>query len=148
MMHYLRHLFILMVLSFPQMGLAHDDAVAKEILIQINQYRLQHGLSKLVMNPLITQEARRHSQDMAMHKQPFGHTGFPTRMAHLRQSIPGALNGAENVAYNYKTAKIVVDGWIHSAGHRQNILGHYSMTGIGIARDSAGKPYYTQLFLR
>ena len=46
------------------------------------------------------------------------------------------------------TAKIVVDGWIKSPGHRQNIVGRYNLTGIGIVRDRAGKLYYTQLFVR
>lgn len=136
-------------LAFSSISLASsDDALAHEILAQINQYRMHHGLSKLAMHPLMVQEATAHSQAMARHTLPFGHTGFATRMQHLLHNIPHAANGAENVAFNYKTAKIVVDGWLHSPGHRQNIMGHYNLTGIGIARDSTGKPYYTQLFLR
>jgi len=125
-----------------------DDSMANEILVYINQYRSQHGLSRLTMNPILSQEAAQHSQDMARHALPFGHDGFSSRMDHLHHHVPNATNGAENVAYNYKTAKIVADGWIKSPGHRQNIVGHYNQTGIGIARDSQGKLYYTQLFLR
>ena len=84
---------------------------------------------------------------MASHAVPFGHTGFNRRIAHLYHAIDNANAGAENVAYNYKTAKIVVDGWIHSPGHRKNIVGRYNLTGIGIVRDKAGKLYYTQLFV-
>jgi uncharacterized protein YkwD len=43
---------------------------------------------------------------------------------------------------------MVIDGWIHSPGHRQNILGHYNLTGIAIAYDSQHKPYYTQVFAK
>ncbi|MDP3562747.1 MAG: CAP domain-containing protein [Legionellaceae bacterium] len=126
----------------------NDQKLADEILVYINQYRVQHGLSKLVMNPVLSREANQHSRDMAMHAVPFGHDGFSQRIEHLHTQIPASLSGAENVAYNYKTARIVVDGWIHSPGHRQNLMGHYDLTGIGVARDNQGKPYYTQLFLR
>lgn len=124
------------------------DAMAAEVLMYINQYRASHGLPKLVMNEAANREARRHSQEMANHAVPFGHTGFNQRMKHVYHDIADADGGAENVAYNYKTARIVVDGWIKSRGHQRNIVGRYNMTGIGIVRDGAGKLYYTQLFVR
>lgn len=147
----IRIILILLSMSIPSWGYTMDvadDSLATEILVYVNQYRVRHGLSKLTMNPVLTEEATHHSRDMARHLTPFGHQGFSQRMSHLHAQIPASTTGAENVAYNYKTAKIVVDGWMKSPGHRQNILGHYSMTGIGIARDSEGKLYYTQLFLR
>lgn len=128
--------------------LLKKDTMAADILVYINQFRIEHGLSKLHMNPVLSQEATSHSVDMAKHRVGFGHDGFSQRMAHLHQSIQTAQSGAENVAFNYKTAKIVAEGWIHSSGHRRNILGHYDQTGIGIARDASGRPYFTQLFLK
>lgn len=125
-----------------------DERMADEILVYVNQYRAQHGLSKLIMNNAISEEAAKHSRDMAMHALPFGHDGFSKRIRYLHEHVVDSSSGAENVAYNYKTARIVVDGWIKSPGHRQNIMGHYNLTGIGIARDKTGKIYYTQLFLR
>ena len=120
----------------------------EEILTYINQYRLSHGLAKLHMNPMVSQEASKHSADMAAHRVALGHQGFQQRIAYLKKKIQTTQGGAENVAYNYKTAKIVVEGWIHSPGHRHNILGHYNETGIGVVYDKSGKPYFTQLFLR
>jgi len=119
-----------------------------EILMRVNQYRMQHGRSKLHLNATISYEAEKHSQDMAHHILPVGHTGFERRMQHIHAKISGTTSGAENVAYRYNTAKIVVDGWIKSPGHRNNILGNYTLTGIGIARDHAGDYYFTQLFAR
>lgn len=125
-----------------------QDTLAEDILIYINQFRVRHGLPKLQMNPLLTQEAAQHSADMAQHRVAFGHDGFEQRIAHLKKQIQTAQSGAENVAYNYNTAKIVAEGWIKSPGHRRNILGHYTQTGIGIVRDAQGRPYFTQLFLK
>lgn len=134
--------------SFDAMAATDDKQIAEEILVYVNQYRVQHGLTKLAINPVLTKEAAQHSQDMAKHAVPFGHDGFSSRMDDAHKHISNALSGAENVAFNYKTAKIVVDGWIHSPGHRRNLMGNYNLTGIGIARDSQGKPYFTQMFLR
>lgn len=125
-----------------------NTAMQKEILYYINKYRILHGMSMLKMNKLITHEATIHSQEMAQHKIPFGHLKYEQRMNRLFKAIPHARGGAENVAFNYKTAKIVVDGWLNSPGHRQNIRGNYNLTGIGIAKDERGRIYYTQLFVR
>ncbi len=124
------------------------DVLAEDILVYINQFRVRQGLPKLHMHPLLTQEAAQHSADMAEHRVAFGHDGFAQRIAHLQKKIQTAQGGAENVAYNYKTAKIVAEGWIKSPGHRRNILGRYNQTGIGIVRDKSGKLYFTQLFLK
>lgn len=126
---------------------AIDSRMAAEILSRINHYRASHGLPPLKMDETISREARVHSREMAVHAVPFGHDGFRQRMSHLMKSVPDTAGGAENVAYNYKTAKVVTEGWINSTGHRHNILGNYNLTGIGIVRDRAGKLYYTQLFV-
>jgi len=133
-------------IGFCSVGNASE--MTQAVLFFVNQYRNQHGLGPLKMEEKISQQAYRHSQDMADHRQPFGHLGFNERFHYLRKHIHEVQAGAENVAYNYKTAKIVVDNWMTSRGHRQNILGHYNLTGIGIVRDKQGKLYYTQLFLK
>ena len=125
-----------------------DAVMQKEILYHINKYRITHGMMMLRMNDLITREATIHSQEMAQHKLPFGHLKYEQRMGRLFKAIKHSNGGAENVAYNYKNAEIVVQEWLKSPGHRQNIRGSYNLTGIGIARDERGRIYYTQMFVR
>ncbi|STX51983.1 putative transporter [Legionella busanensis] len=153
----LLHSLIFLILVSCFQAQAHTQTAPKEtavtqmqqdILFYINQYRIKHGLSPLKLNEVISAEATQHSKAMAAHQVPFGHQGFSTRIEHLYSAIKNAHGGAENVAYNYKTAKIVASEWIKSPGHRRNIIGNYNLTGIGIAYDNKGKIYYTQLFLR
>ncbi len=125
-----------------------DTAIQNAVLFYINEYRQHHGLSKLTMDNHIVIQARQHSEDMANHRMPFGHQDFGKRIAKLRSQIKNTGGGAENVAYNYKTAQIVVSQWVRSPGHRRNIVGNYNITGIGVARDKQGKLYYTQIFLQ
>ncbi|MGC1182367.1 CAP domain-containing protein [Legionella sp.] len=125
-----------------------DTTIQNAILIHINKYRQQHGLSQLKMDQKIVKEAKQHSIDMATHKMPFGHKDFTKRIAHLHTRVKNSGAGAENVAYNYKNASTVVQQWLLSPGHKRNIVGNYNLTGIGIAKDLQGRIYYTQIFLR
>ncbi len=118
-----------------------------EIFRLINKYRQSRHLPALHMNASISAAARRHSRDMAARRVPFGHSGFDARIDKLLHGIKGAHAAAENVAYGSKTAADVVKLWIHSRGHRKNILGKYNLTGIGIARSRNGTLYFTQIFI-
>ena len=84
---------------------------------------------------------------MAEGRVAFGHDGFRGRMSRM----PGSVRGAgENVAMNYgvgDVAKVAVDGWIKSPGHRRNLLGDFDDCGIGVF-ERHGKFYLTQLFAK
>jgi uncharacterized protein YkwD len=41
----------------------------------------------------------------------------------------------------------VVDGWKNSPEHRKNMLGDFSLTGIGIAQSNDGGYFFTQIFI-
>lgn len=123
-------------------------AIQDTVLLHINEYRQQHGLSKLKIDNHIVVQAKQHSLDMANHRMSFGHKYFPQRIAKLRSQIKNYNGGAENIAYNYKNGREVVKQWIRSPGHKKNILGNYNLTGIGVVRDKQGKLYYTQIFIR
>ena len=85
---------------------------------------------------------------MASGKTPFGHSGFNDRSAYLNKKMGPITLIAENVASGQMSAGEVVDGWLHSPGHRRNIEGNFKFTGIGLARGRNGMIYYTQIFTR
>jgi uncharacterized protein YkwD len=116
-------------------------SMADDVLKYVNQYRRKKGLSALVMNSAISAEAQKHSEDMAAHRCALGHDGWKGRWKRIASS-----EFAENVALGSTTAKEVVDNWLRSAVHKDNIEGHYQLTGIGIAADKKGVLYFTQIF--
>ena len=85
---------------------------------------------------------------MATNRTDFGHAGFSIRSKVITAKVSGATAVAENVAYGNHTAKEVVDGWLKSSGHRKNIEGNFTLTGIGVARDQHAKLYFTQIFAK
>lgn len=117
---------------------------------QVNKYRQSQKLPPLQLNSAITQQSRLHSQAMANGKVPFSHQGFEQRVNAIEKSV--AYNSAgENVAYNqgYKDpATQAVQGWLKSPGHLKNIRGNFNLTGIGVAQNSKGEYYFTQIFIR
>ena len=123
-------------------------AIEQSIFNQINNYRVSQGLPALTRNSAIDNQARIHSQNMANGTVPFGHNGFSQRLNATGVSYRG---GAENVAYNQgynDPATKAVQGWLKSPGHLANIRGNYNLTGIGVAKNSQGAIYFTQIFIR
>ena len=120
----------------------------KDILYYINQYRASIGLAALQIISAATEQATKHSLDMANRATPFGHDGFDERMDNIAKKIGFVHATAENVAYGKLTAKEVVDLWLNSPGHKKNIEGNYTLTGIGLAKDADGLVFYTEIFLR
>lgn len=118
-----------------------------DILKYVNEDRASLGLSPLQINDLESSLATKHSQDMSQGKVKFGHDGFNTR-AKLIQKALGSMEIGENVAEGSMTAREVVDGWLHSPGHKKNIEGNFTLTGIGYSVDKKGDIYFTQIFSR
>ena len=123
------------------------ETMESDILKYVNEDRVAHGLSPLQMNELESSLAAKHSLDMSSGKVKFGHDGFNTRAKTIQKALGSAEIG-ENVAEGSMTAREVVDGWLHSPGHKKNIEGNFTLTGIGYAADKKGNIYFTQIFSR
>jgi uncharacterized protein YkwD len=124
-----------------------SDKMTTEILKYVNEYRAQHGLGPMTIDPAVCKGAEVHSRDMATHKVPFGHDGFDARMAQITAKVKPANGWAENVAAGPLNAKEVVDMWLHSPGHKKNIEGNYNVCGIGICKGDDGALYFTHIFI-
>jgi uncharacterized protein YkwD len=147
-------IYILIFLSLSALYSIHGQAttpklsIEEAILVDVNAYRKQHHLQPLKMDARISKQAQIHSLNMAQHRLPFGHINFLKRVNVLHKQIKNSGAASENVAYNYKDAHDVVKNWLQSPGHKRNIVGNYDLTGVGIARDTKGKMYFTQMFLK
>jgi uncharacterized protein YkwD len=122
--------------------------VEQEVHQLINDYRISQNLSPLIAHEIITRQARMHSQAMETKKIPVDHSGFDQRVEIISQSLPLSA-AAENIAYHKGDSHCVQEvtqNWLKSTAHRENIEGDYNLTGIGVAMDSHGACYITQIF--
>lgn len=126
-------------------------SMEQEIVKLVNQERANRGLSPLSENWEQSRIARIKSQDMANNNY-FSHTsptyGSPFKML-TDFGIP-FTQAAENIAYGQQTAQQVMNSWMNSSGHRDNILNpNYNRIGVGVARKGTNGPlYFTQLFTK
>lgn len=127
---------------------APQASISREILLYVNQFRQSKGLKPLEANSYISSIALGHSRDMLTGKSPFGHDGFHKRIDLISHRLGRLHVAAENVASGPMGAREVVDGWLHSPGHRLNIEGDFRLTGIGVAEAPNGMVYFTQIFVR
>lgn len=122
----------------------------KKLMTLVNKERDKHSLSPLVELDMLSKCAKKHSQNMAEGRVKFGHDGFEDRVKAVQKYARHNALG-ENVAYTYyieHPLKTAVDGWMKSPSHRENILGDFQETGIGIVVSSEGRYYMTQLFAK
>jgi uncharacterized protein YkwD len=107
-------------------------------LCLLNQERRAHGLRLLRDNRHLDRASQRHANDMSNRKY-FAHGDFVGRIKAARYLL-GARSWTvgENIAWgswDYATPASIVDSWMHSPGHRANILsGRFREIGLGIAR--------------
>ncbi len=138
------------VASSAAIGATSDERRAFDL---VNAERRAHGERPLVWDAELMQMARQHSQNMAQ-QNFFNHKG-PDGRGLRERSLASGLSGfkalAENLAYNKGFADVAssaVVGWMHSEGHRDNILNaEFTRSGIGIARAADGRVYLTQVFI-
>jgi uncharacterized protein YkwD len=111
----------------------------KATLCLLNKQRRAHGLKKLRENKHLDIASQRHANDMAR-RNYFAHGDFAGRIrgaGYLRGANRGYTIG-ENIAWgswDYATPASIVNAWMHSPGHRANILnGGFHEIGLGVAR--------------
>ena len=113
----------------------------------VNDYRAKIGLRPFVYSPIITEVAFGHSRFMAEGYGRFGHGGWRSRCAKLRNEMRSDMCG-EIVAMGQKTPEAVLEAWLGSPAHRSAIENpRYTHTGVGVAKNAEGRLYWTQMFV-
>ncbi|ACB50358.1 hypothetical protein cce_1007 [Crocosphaera subtropica ATCC 51142] len=126
------------------------EALEEATYREINQYRLSKNLPSLNLNPQITQQARIHSERMAAGIIPVGHEDLEQRLKIISFTTPHE-KGVENLATHqdsYDPVKATMKQWLNNAKNLKNIEGKYDATGIGVAQNSRGEYYFTQIFIK
>jgi len=107
-------------------------AVEQGIVAATNAERRRHGLSPLLVDPLLVRSAR-------------AHTAWMTRSQSLQHTMAAV---AENIAVGQRTASEVLRDWMGSPGHRANILsGAHRRLGVAAYTAPGGAVYWCQQFL-
>ena len=119
---------------------------ARQVVDLTNVERRKNGLAALQIDTQLSQVALTKSQDMQKNGY-FSHTsptyGSPFDM--MRDFGVSYRTAGENIAQGQRTPQEVVNAWMNSAGHRQNIL-NGNFTHIGVGYEPSGH-HWTQMFI-
>jgi len=141
-------------------GILHPKELERRIFQLTNEARRKNGLPPLTSDNDLALKAREKSDDM-LKKNYFSHTSpegktFKDRMQEEKPASFGTISRAgENIYMGHRfdysvdvktQARLIVDGWMTSPGHRRNVLDPtYTHMGVGVA--AKGKECYaTQVF--
>ncbi|AYN42807.1 sigma-70 family RNA polymerase sigma factor [Streptomyces dangxiongensis] len=118
-----------------------------QVVALVNKERAAAGCGPVTEDAQLDKAAQGHSDDMAArgffdHTNPDGAgPGERITAAGYRWSTYG-----ENIAQGQQTPQAVMDSWMHSPGHRANILNcSFKNLGVGVHNGSGG-PWWTQDF--
>jgi uncharacterized protein YkwD len=131
---------------------ASHQEVERAVRECANRNRRAAGLEPLHPSRVLSQAARLQARNMARHDF-FDHTDQQGRDVAERVEIFDRQHRytlvGENIAAGYGSARLACDGWMHSSGHRANILGQgYTAIGTGFAVGGEYGRYYVQVFAK
>lgn len=130
----------------PSIGGAAENtnyAYEQEVFLLVNEIRAENGMQTFEWSDDLATVGRNHAEDMYVrnffsHKNPDNKSPFD-RMKEYGISY---MYAAENIAQGQKSPQEAVNGWMNSAGHRENILNpNLKKLGVGFYKD-----YWCQLF--
>ncbi len=134
-------------LPSPRREVPEATDVVGQVVQAHNERRAKAGLDPLTLNPELEAAASEHARDMAARRK-MAHKGGDGSSPFERMKRQGYefRMAAENVAYGFDDVESVMTGWMHSLGHRRNILGKYSEIGVGRAISRDGASYWCVTF--
>ena len=119
--------------------------VRKAIVCLVNHQRRTVGVGKVRTNLRLQKAATAHVKDMRA-RLFFAHEGpgGPDLVSRLQSARFWPATAGENLAAgtgSMATARVIVDAWMHSAGHRANMLDRrFKWIGIGIGHTFPNPP--------
>jgi uncharacterized protein YkwD len=119
-----------------------SDAWEAKVLTLTNARRKAHGRKPLKAATCPDRLAEHWTRHMAR-THDFSHQSLDPFFDCVHVHAAG-----ENIAFGYETPRALVSGWMHSAGHRANILSRsFHRIGVSGWRDTDGRTYATQDFI-
>lgn len=124
---------------------ANLGRMSAAILCLLNAERRAKGLSWLRSNGALRRAARSWARTMVARRFFAHESGHSTVLSRIRRTgyVHGSWSLGENIAWGsgaLATPRAIVNGWMHSPGHRANILhGAFRDIGIGIKLGAPGQ---------
>lgn len=131
--------------EWKQGGNSSKSTLADEVIRLVNEERSKNGLAALRKSEVLMDIALIRASDLPTsfsHNRPDGSSCFDLydEKGYVYKS------SGENIAYGQGSPQSVMEGWMNSSGHRQNILNaEFKEIGVGVY-EKDGLYYWVQAF--
>ena len=120
-------------------AMPNSDQTRAELLKRHNRERREEGEKPLKLNAKLTAAAQEYADYLAKNGK-FSHTAKGTMSSRVKDAGYKPRAVGENIAVGQSSTSSVLKSWMHSEGHKKNILSDkYSEVGFGIAKDKKGR---------
>lgn len=124
-----------------------QNALANEVIELVNAERAKHGLSAVSYDKGAECAANvraKETETLFSHTRPNG-----TRCFSALDECGVSYRGAgENIAMGQSSATEVMNDWMNSEGHKENILNpSFTKLGVGVHKGADGRYYWAQMFI-
>ena len=130
----MRRAFLLLFTAFAVMPLFGAEITRQSVIAEMNVRRAELGLQTLREDPRLDLAADDRMRDMEdnsywAHVSPDGREPF----AWIRPRGYEYTYAGENLASGFETVEVLLDGWMESKGHRENIVSPiYEDCGVAV----------------
>ena len=123
------------------------SADEESVIERTNAERKRADRKPLTANPKLMAAARAHAANMAKEEKLEHTLDDKTFADRAREAGYRFVAIGENIAWNDETPKAVVEGWMKSEPHKENILnGEFTEIGVAVAQSQKGERYWVQVF--
>lgn len=145
-----RKMYVNKLVPTPQPQIEDMPLEVTETIPLVNKIRTLHSKTTLQHDAALSRIAQAKAEDLAKLGY-FSHTSptYGTVGQMLDKfNYPWTAYG-ENIAKGYVTPQSVVDAWMASPGHKENILSSkFTHIGVGYDTSADGTPYWVHLYSR
>jgi uncharacterized protein YkwD len=117
-----------------------------EIMELINAHRINQNLNALNNHDTVKAVAFTHT-DYMIEVDNVSHDNFFERKQSLQVNANADIV-SENVAYGFSSAESVVNAWLNSPSHKDNIEGDFTDFDISAEQNNEGQWFFTNIFIK
>lgn len=135
---------LMLIFALPAGAVSPADFDTESVVAQCNAARNANGVLSLSESETLSKAAAQRAKEAATQRSHIRPDGTP-----YYTTVTAALNPyiGENLAGGSYTAATVVNDWLNSAGHRENILDpEFHYIGVGYYVSETGTIYWCELF--
>ncbi len=121
-----------------------DRSKAEEAFVRVNEQRMANGVEVLAWDESLYELASIRAQEIISnfsHQRPDG-----SYVGDVMLGQYGFSGCGENIAANYTSVTNLVNGWMNSDGHRENLLNGQFSSGVMACYCHEGSYYWVNLF--